>query len=232
MHYGPDIDSWVEGQVSRKGEYMKLWYDPDRDKSGYSWLTVAVVGPPSEGVAIIEYVVDTLDPANAQAVEAIARDLDIILRQQGGWAYAIRLATSSICNHYGDVHLWFFIGLADGLRDFTASLHEFEGFDQKYFTIKELMADSDWPWGYAFCVYCFLVEGVVVYVGRAAGNTIGERLWDQLRSTSDPEWERVVTTDENIVKVFLVGKDLAHMACALECYLIAKLQPKFNSRSV
>jgi len=232
MHPGPDIDSWVEGQVSRKGEYIKLWYDPDRDESGDSWLTVAVVGPPLEGVAIIEHVVDPLDPANAQAVEAIARDLDIILRQQGGWAYAIRWATSSIGNHYGDVHWGFFMGLADGLRDFTASLHEFEGFEQQSFTIKELRADSDWPWGYGFGVYCFLVEGEVVYVGRAAGNTIGERLWDQLRSTSDPDWERVVMADETVVKVFLVGEELTHMACALECYLIAKLKPKFNLRSV
>jgi len=232
MEPSPNIDSWVEGEVRRNGEYLKLWYDPNHDDSGSSWLTVAVLGPPSGGVATVEYIIDPLDPANAQAVEAVARDLEIILRQQGGWAYAIRWATSSIGNICGDVHWRFFMGLADGLHDFTASLHEFEGFEQRSFTIRELRADSDWPWGYGFGVYCFLVAGEVVYVGRAAGKTIGERLWDQLRSTSDPDWERVVMADETVVEVFLVGEDLTHMACAFECYLIAKLAPKFNSRSV
>jgi hypothetical protein len=226
------MDGWVEGQVSRKGEYIKLWYDPDRDESGDSWLTVAVLGPPSDGTAIVEYVIDPLDPTNAQAIEAVARDLEVILRQYGGWAYARRWAVSSVGNFYSDVHWGFFMGLVDGLRDFMTTVHGFEGFERRSFTIKDLTADSNWPWGYAFGVYCFLVEGEVVYVGRAAGKTVGERLWDQLRSTSDPEWERVVTADENIVEVFLVGQEQLHMACALECYLIASLDPKFNSRSV
>ena len=231
MYPGPNIDSWVEGQVSGKGEYIKLWYDPDRDETGDSWLTVAVLGPPSDGIAVIEYVIDPLDSANAQAVEAVARDLDVILRQPGGWAYAIRWATSSVGNFYGSVHWGFFMGLVDGLRDFMASLQEFEGFERRPFTIKEL-ADPNWPWGYSFGVYCFLVDGEVVYVGRAAGKTIGERLWDQLRSTSDPDWKKVVTSDETVVEVFLVDNEATHMACALECYLTAKLEPKFNLRSV
>lgn len=232
MDLGSNIDSWVEGHVSRKGEYIKLWYDPDHDDSGTSWRTVAVVGPPSDGVATIEYIIDSLDPANAQAVEAVAGDLNIILRQHGGWAYAIRWATSSVGNFYGNVHWGLFMGLADGLRDFTASLHEFEGFERRSFTVKDLRADSRWPWGDAFGVYCFLVDGEVVYVGRAAGKTVGERLWDQLRSVSDPDWERVVMADDTVVQVFLVGKEFMHMACALECYLIANLKPRFNSRSV
>lgn len=227
---GPRIDGWVEGQVSRRGEYIKVWYDPDNDESGASWLTVALLGPPSDGLVIIEYVIDPLDSANAQAVEAVARDLDI-LREPGGWAYARRWASSSVGNLYGKVHWGLFMGLLDQLRDFSASIHEFEDFDQKTFTRKELR-DPDWPWGFAFGVYCFLVDEEVVYVGRAAGNTIGERLSDQLRSTSDPDWARVVTADDTIVKVFLVGEDMAHMACALECYLIAKLKPRFNLRSV
>jgi len=124
------------------------------------------------------------------------------------------------------------MGLQDGLNDFTSAVHEFEGFGRQSFTIKELRADSNWPWGYSFGVYCFLVEDEVVYVGRAAGKTIGERLWDQLRSTSDPDWARVVTADDTVVQVFLVGEELTYMVCALECYLIAKLKPKFNLRSV
>jgi hypothetical protein len=232
MSPGRNIDSWVEGQVRRNGEYLKLWYDPDRDETGASWLTVALLGPPSDGIAPIEYAIDPLDPANAQAVAAIARDLEIILRQYGGWSYAIRWATSSVGNFYGNVHWGLFMGLVDQLRDFKVSIHEFEDFERKSFTIKELRADSNWSWGYDFGVYCFLVEGEVVYVGRAAGNTIGQRLADQMRSISDPDWERVVMADETVVEVFFVKKELTHVACALERYLIAKLKPKFNLRSV
>lgn len=116
-------------------------------------------------------------------------------------------------------------------RGTSRSRWQFEGFERRSFTIKEL-ADPNWPWGYSFGVYCFLVDGEVVYVGRAAGKTIGERLWDQLRSTSDPDWKKVVTSDETVVEVFLVDNEATHMACALECYLTAKLEPKFNLRSV
>jgi len=103
-------------------------------------------------------------------------------------------------------------------------------FKRHSFTVGELNADSHWPWGYAHGVYCFVVEGKVVYVGRALGCTIGQRLWDQLRSTSNPEWEQVVTRGENRVEVFAVDREWAFLGAALEAYLIEQLAPRFNSR--
>jgi hypothetical protein len=223
---------WVEGTVSRDGEYFKLWYDPEREQDASHWLEVAVLGRRADGVAVVEFVIDPLDPRREAAVADVARDIQVILGDRDPWWYARRWAISAVGNFYGKVHWGYFMGLEDGLRDFMVSLREFAGFERRSFSVGELRADSNWPWGYAFGVYCFLVDGKVVYVGRAAGKTIGERLWDQLRSTSDPDWASVVSTDENVVEVFLVDKDSAHLACGLECFLIAKLKPEFNLRSV
>jgi|GEM_PF-2753767 len=228
---------WIEGTVSRSGEYCTLSYDPGRDVSRASWLAVALVGPPSGGVPVVEFLVSSSDPQFNEAVAEVVRDLDIILGDRDPWWYA-KYWTTTVGNlGYSTVHWGYRMPLEEGLRDFMVSLQEFEGFTRQSFTVGQLRADSNWPWGDAYGVYCFLVNGNVVYVGRAAGNTVGERLWDQLRSTSDPEWARVVSTDENTVEVLLLNKDWAekrsaHMACALECYLIAKLDPEFNSRSV
>jgi hypothetical protein len=226
------VPRWVEGPVSRDGEYFKLWYDPEHEDDAAHWLEVAVLSRRADGVPVVEFVIDALDPRHEAAVAGVVRDIQVILGERDPWWYARRWATSAVGNFYNTVHWGYFMPLEQEFPNFMVSLREFEGFERRSFTIRELRADSNWPWGYAFGVYCFLVNSRVVYVGRAAGNTIGERLWDQLRSTSDSDWASVVTNDENTVEVFMVGKDLAHVACALECYLIAKLNPEFNLRSV
>ena len=114
---------------------------------------------------------------------------------------------------------------------FLSEVGTFPGFDRLTFTVGELRADSNWPWGYAFGVYCFVVDDEVVYVGRALGRTLGQRLWDQLRSISDPDWKQVVTRDDNRVEVFSVSKEWAFLGAALEAYLIAELSPRFNKRA-
>jgi hypothetical protein len=223
---------WTEGPVSRDGEHCKLWYDPAKDESEASWLAVALVGPPSDGLPVVEFLVDGSDPQFDAAVARVIWDLDIILGERDPWRYAQYWTTTVGNCAYNDVHWGLVMPLEEGLRGFIASLGRFEGFDRRSFSVGELRADSNWPWGYAFGVYCFLVDGRVVYVGRAAGETVGERLANQLRSISDPAWARVVTSDENRVQVFLVDKAWTHMAAALECYLIANLKPEFNLRSV
>jgi hypothetical protein len=224
--------SWVEGPVSRDGEYFRLWYDPEHEADPTQWIEAAVLSRRADEVAVVEFVIDALSPLRAAAVADVVRDIQIILGDRDPWWYARRWAISAVGNYYGTVHWGYFMPLEQELPGFMQSLREFEGFKRQSFKVGELRADSNWPWGYAFGVYCFLVAGRVVYVGRAAGNTLGERLSDQLRSTSDPGWAAVVTADENTVEVFLVDKDSAHLACALECYLIAKLSPEFNLRSV
>ncbi len=112
------------------------------------------------------------------------------------------------------------------LRDIAA----FPGFGRRSFLVGDLQADSNWSWGYDHGVYCFVVDGDVVYVGRALGNTLGQRIADQLRSTSNPAWECVVTRSDNRVEVFTVKREWAFLAAALEAYLIHMLKPKFNRR--
>jgi hypothetical protein len=114
---------------------------------------------------------------------------------------------------------------------FLGEVREFPGFERLGFTVGELKADSSWPWGYAHGVYCFVVDDEVVYVGRALGCTLGQRLWDQLRSISDPEWEQVVTRDDNRIEVFSVSAEQAFLGAALEAYLIDRLSPRFNKRA-
>ena len=120
--------------------------------------------------------------------------------------------------------------LGDQVNQFLGAVGRFEGFDQLGFTVGDLRADSKWPWGHGYGVYCFVVDDVVVYVGRALGCTLGERLWDQLRSTSGPEWTEVVTRDVNRIELFSVPKEQAFMGAALEAYLIGHLRPRFNKR--
>ena len=118
-------------------------------------------------------------------------------------------------------------GAFDGL---TTAVAELPGFKRLSFTVGELRADSDWRWGFDHGVYTFMVGGTVVYVGRALGCTLGERLCDQLGSTTDPEWANVVLDDATRVDVYAIEEESAFLAAALEAYLIEKLKPRFNKR--
>jgi hypothetical protein len=114
---------------------------------------------------------------------------------------------------------------------FSTALSEHPQFERHSFTAAELRADSNWPWARVYGVYCFLVDGKVVYAGRALGCTIGQRLWDQLRSVSDPAWAAVVESDDTRIEVFATDREWAFLGAALEAYLIDRLKPSFNRRA-
>ena len=116
------------------------------------------------------------------------------------------------------------------VRDFLAELATFLDFERYSFKVGDLLANPQWPWGYEHGFYCFVASGEVVYVGRALGSTLGERISDQLLSTSDPGWARVVTDPDNCVEIFAVDAGHAYVASALEAYLIDRIQPRFNKR--
>lgn len=123
--------------------------------------------------------------------------------------------------------------LTTEVAQFMDEVVAFSGFTDTTYTAGELRANSNWEWGYAHGVYCFIHHGEVVYVGRAL-TTLGIRIADQLRSQSDPAWARIVTDDSTEIRVFAVKeaeKDKAYMASALEAYLINRLKPRVNSRS-
>jgi hypothetical protein len=114
--------------------------------------------------------------------------------------------------------------------EFVDGVRSFEGFQRRVLTVGELRADSNWPWGYAFGVYSFIRAGEVVYVGRAIGKTLGQRLANQLASLDDPGWAAVVRDQETVVELYEVGHDHLALAAALEVHLIQTLRPQFNSR--
>jgi hypothetical protein len=116
-------------------------------------------------------------------------------------------------------------------RDFAVALASFSGFKPFHFRISELREKTDWSWGYDHGVYCFVRDGIVLYVGRALGCTLGQRLWDQLRSVSDPAWAEVVEDPKCCVDVFTVDSDHAYLGAALEAYFIDRLKPRFNRRA-
>lgn len=114
------------------------------------------------------------------------------------------------------------------VRDFETELASFRGFNPRRVTVGDLTSNTKWDWAGVPGVYCFVRDGRPVYVGRALGKTIGERLWNHLRSTSDPAWAEVVGDPETVVDVFEVDASQAFLAAALEAYLIEALEPQFN----
>ncbi|TLN27278.1 hypothetical protein FDZ71_00040 [bacterium] len=116
------------------------------------------------------------------------------------------------------------------MADFTTAVRRLADFDRLGFEVGQLLDDPNWPWGYDHGVYCFIVDGAVVYVGRALGCTLGERVYDHLHSTDDPAWEEVVTRRDNRVEIFAVPEARAFLSASLEAYLIEQLAPRFNSR--
>ena len=122
--------------------------------------------------------------------------------------------------------------LTDRVEDFGTEVSRFPGFSEQTFQTLHLLQNPHWDWGKKHGVYCFISEGTVVYVGRALGSTLGDRIWNQLHSKEDPEWKAVVEGQQTQVRVFFVDDDDVYMASAFEAFLIGRLDPHpyFNRR--
>ncbi len=122
--------------------------------------------------------------------------------------------------------------IEDLLNGFKESLKNIKAFEWHEFTIKELNEQKEWEeWSSKIGVYIFKEKEKIVYVGRAL-NTLGSRVYSQINSFGDPEWNRVIKNNENTVKVICMENDMRHIASALEVYLIEKIDPRpeFNKR--
>ncbi len=122
--------------------------------------------------------------------------------------------------------------LASQAQEFSAETSRFSGFSERSFKVGELLDNPKWGWAYGQGVYCFIVGGEVVYVGRALGATLGERIWNQLHSKDDPQWTAVVEDRDTEVRVYFADQGHTCMASAFEAYLIERLDPhpRFNRR--
>jgi len=227
---------WVEGSVNRAVQHFVISYGSGcMDEGDIPETPVALVGPPIGGRAIVEFLVDKSDLSTRESVDAVVGEIDFYLTELGDpnpWRYCL-LHTGTLSNAFSRVH-WecHMSGLEHEVVEFELAARRFRGFGRRGFTVGELLSDRRWDWGVEHGVYCFLVGDEVVYVGRALGCTLGERIADQLRQKSDPEWAAVVEDDASRIELFTVEKDRAYIAAALEAYLIQVLapHPKFNSR--
>lgn len=75
---------------------------------------------------------------------------------------------------------------------FRQDYRRFDGFRALGFWASDLIDDPDWAWSYDPGVYCFARGREILYVGRAVGKTLGERVADRLRSAV-PSGRRLCT---------------------------------------
>ncbi|MCG2807629.1 MAG: hypothetical protein L6413_05095, partial [Coriobacteriia bacterium] len=90
--------------------------------------------------------------------------------------------------------------LSQALTQFGEHLARFNAREPVQYSLSALRLNTDWPWGHAKGVYCFVRGGRIQYVGRAIGSSsIGARLWSHINSLSDPAWADVINDDGTTV---------------------------------
>ena len=95
-------------------------------------------------------------------------------------------------------------------------------------TFEKLRAKTAWSGKKG--LYLFLNAGMVMYVGRAIGSTLGERLRSQCRSRGDERWDKILDHPGTQIKVFVFPDDAWYWAAALEALLIDRFPCPINKR--
>lgn len=103
---------WVLGSIDRNEDHFELRYGSAIPDGWEDWLPVALGGPPSGHVFVVQFLIDATNSLHATALEAARRELDFYLVELGEtdpWLYAqYHAGTSS--NVYSKVHWSFFLG--------------------------------------------------------------------------------------------------------------------------
>jgi hypothetical protein len=106
----PQISRWQEGPVDRTQEHFELRYG-SANKGGWDdWIPIAVIGPPTAGTVNVQFLVDPLDPRNANFIIAAKKEIEFFLIEKGEldpWHYA-QYHCGTASNAYSDVHWSFF----------------------------------------------------------------------------------------------------------------------------
>ena len=102
--------SWRQGTVDRTGEHFELRYG-SADGSGWDeWVPVALVGPPTNQVFDVQFLVDQANGSQAQVVGPLIKELDFYLVEKGEpnpWSYA-KYHAGTMSNVYSLIHWSFF----------------------------------------------------------------------------------------------------------------------------
>ncbi len=98
-----------QGAVDRAVEHFELYYDSSREKLESQKL-VALLGPPQNGIVLLEYLVGDSYPNSIAIRDAVHEQVEYYLiskREAKPWLYA-QHHCGTLANVYSDVH-WGFI---------------------------------------------------------------------------------------------------------------------------
>ena len=104
------ISRWQEGPVDRTKEHFELRYGSIEDGGWSAWTPVALIGPPMGGVVQVQFLVESGDPKNAEAVSDVNGEIQFYLFELGErdpWAYA-QYHSGTTSNAISTVHWSFF----------------------------------------------------------------------------------------------------------------------------
>jgi len=78
-------------------------------------------------------------------------------------------------------------------------------------------------------IYAFESDGRIVYVGRAAKDALGTRIWDQVRPRPG-EWHEIVTRPDTRIALYAFRMEDWFWVASLELYLLQIEKPEYNKR--
>jgi hypothetical protein len=109
MNSAPRIIRWHEGRVDRTKEHFELRYGSAKDGGWDEWIPAALVGPPTNGVLIVQFIVEPGDPRIMDIVRDVKEDIQFMceLNEPDHWNY-FKYHCTTMSNWYGTIHWSFF----------------------------------------------------------------------------------------------------------------------------
>lgn len=86
------------------------------------------------------------------------------------------------------------------------------------------------PWAAEFGIYLFVLDGTVMYIGRALRTSLGQRVRLQCLSFNDARWDEVIKNAATEVVVVPVPRNEWYLAASIEAALNVQHQPPKGKR--
>ncbi len=105
------IKQWQEGRVDRSKDHFELRYGSVGEARPGEWAPIALVGPPADGIVNVQFLAESGDAKNEEALNDVRKEIQYYLIEKGEpnpWAYA-KYRCSTSANLYSKVH-WSFAG--------------------------------------------------------------------------------------------------------------------------
>jgi len=79
-------------------------------------------------------------------------------------------------------------------------------------------------------IYSFIRAGEIVYIGRAAKDKLGKRIWDQVRPRPGT-WHDLIKDPSTTVVLWAIEPIYWYWVASLEIFLLHPTLPEYNKRS-